>query len=522
MLKTFSVAFRLKNTYRKNSILYGLKSIPIIQKLLPVSLYGNPALGIFANIVSGIGELSSIFLWKAVYFTSIWFTTSLLSAESSRSFPHLLLFLTLIGGLLNTQMFDPSRDKYYAIVLMRMDAKRYTLTGYLYFLMKSLVGALPFSLLFGLLSGVDILTCLLIPIYIVEIKLCFAAHALIRYKRKSKLKNENAPEWPVWTAAALCFAAAVVPPALGYAANGTILCITAAIFLLPALLALRYILRFDRYQSIYRTLLNPDGFINKATMGAVQQVSMQKKISIDPTQTSHKSGYAYFNELFMKRHAKLLTRSAKRITAICLILFGVTIVACRIFPEMRSQMNAFTLTFLPYFLFIMYLINRGKIITQAMFLNCDHSMLTYRFYRQPKTIVALFVGRLKAIVLINLMPAVVIAVGLPVLLYVTGGTNQPLNYVLLFISILSMSVFFSVHNIVLYYLLQPYNVNLESKSAVYGMVNSLTYVVCYLAIGQRVPTLLFGTAITVFCLLYVAVAIFLAYRMAPKTFRLRT
>ncbi len=169
----------------------------------------------------------------------------------------------------------------------------------------------------------------------------------------------------------------------------------------------------------------------------------------------------------------------------------------------------------------MYLINRGKVITQAMFLNCDHSMLTYRFYRQPKAILTLFVERLKYVVAINLMPALVIAAGLPLLLYITGGTAQPLNYVVLFVSIIAMSVFFSVHNMVLYYLLQPYNVNLESKSATYGVVNWITYVICYSAIQFQLPTLAFGAAISAFCILYAVIAFILTYRLAPKTFKLR-
>ena len=84
-----------------------------------------------------------------------------------------------------------------------------------------------------------------------------------------------------------------------------------------------------------------------------------------------------------------------------------------------------------------------------------------------------------------------------------------------------MSVFFSVHNMVLYYLLQPYNVNLETKSATFGIVNWITYIVCYAAIQFRAPTLIFGIAISAFSIIYAVVAFIIAYRLAPKTFKLR-
>ena len=104
---------------------------------------------------------------------------------------------------------------------------------------------------------------------------------------------------------------------------------------------------------------------------------------------------------------------------------------------------------------------------------------------------------------------------------ITGGTADPINYILVFVSIIMMSLFFSVHYMVLYYLLQPYNLQLESRNAAYSLANAITYIVCYVAIGKRIPTLYFGTAMTVFSVIYIIVALLLVYRMAPKTFKLR-
>ena len=40
MLKTLKISFGMKNTYRVNTILYGLKQIPLVKELLPAELYG--------------------------------------------------------------------------------------------------------------------------------------------------------------------------------------------------------------------------------------------------------------------------------------------------------------------------------------------------------------------------------------------------------------------------------------------------------------------------------------------------
>ena len=122
---------------------------------------------------------------------------------------------------------------------------------------------------------------------------------------------------------------------------------------------------------------------------------------------------------------------------------------------------------------------------------------------------------------INLLPAVIIGSALPILLYLSGGTDNPLNYVVLLVSILCMSMFFSVHYLTIYYLLQPYNAGTEMKSGTYRLVLTVTYLVCFFLMQQRIPILLFGALAILFCVLYCIVACILVYKFAPRTFRIR-
>ena len=179
------------------------------------------------------------------------------------------------------------------------------------------------------------------------------------------------------------------------------------------------------------------------------------------------------------------------------------------------------LTWLPYFVFILYSINRGTGFTTALFMNCDHSLLTYSFYKQPAHILKLFRIRLREIVKSNLVPAAILGAGLALLLFVSGGTQDVLNYVVLIVSLPCMSIFFSVHYLTIYYLLQPYNAGTEIKSGTYRLIMMATYLVCFYLMRLKMPTLLFGIMTIVFCILYSVIACVLVYRYAPKTFRLR-
>lgn len=82
-------------------------------------------------------------------------------------------------------------------------------------------------------------------------------------------------------------------------------------------------------------------------------------------------------------------------------------------------------------------------------------------------------------------------------------------------------MFFSVHYLTLYYLLQPYNAGTELKGGTYMVVMWITYFVCYLLIQVNMSTVMFGIMAIVFCVLYCAVACVLVYRIAPKTFKIR-
>ena len=523
MLKTLRISFAMKNTYRVNGILHSLKQIPLLKRVLPDRLYQVRGLKIFANILSVLWEIVSIFLGKLLYFLTMVCGVGLLyeRAPAGLGFLHILLFLTLIGSYMNTSLFNPTRDKYYAMILLRMNARSYTLSNYGYALGKVVVGFLPFTILFGLDRGVPLWLCLLIPVCIAGAKVAVAADSLRDYEKHGYVRNENNLQKIAWLLTALLLALAYVPPAVGFVLP---LWASAALFLvwIPlGLLSLRRVVTFRYYREMNQELLAQiPGQMDKAR--AAVKTANEKNISADTSITSQKKGFEFLNDLFVKRHRKILWKSALRIAYVCLFLCCGAVLLMVIQPGTRADINEMVMTWLPYFAFIMYLINRGTGFTQALFMNCDHSLLTYSFYKRPGFVLRLFRIRLREIIKVNAVPALVIGCGLALILYVSGGTDNPLNYVVLVVTILAMSAFFSIHYLTVYYLLQPYTAGTEMKSGTYRIVMVLTYVVCYAMINVRMPILMFGAMCIAFCVAYSIVASILVYKFAPRTFRLRT
>ena len=95
-------------------------------------------------------------------------------------------------------------------------------------------------------------------------------------------------------------------------------------------------------------------------------------------------------------------------------------------------------------------------------------------------------------------------------------------YVITPISIIAMGIFFSVHYIFLYYVLQPFNEKLENKSATYGMCSGFTYLACFVLYDEKVNSLLFCPIMIGFTFLYVIVAFFVINKFGYKRFRLKS
>lgn len=520
MISTFFLSFRLKNAYRVNSILYSLKQLPIIKRILPEKLYGVRGLKILGNIISAIWEFIMIFLGKFLYVAfMIAAMLGIYQTNSAATFLHIFFFLTICGGLMNTYLFDPTKDKYYAMFLMNMDAKEYTISNYLYQMIKVLIGFLPFTCFYGMSVGLPLWIMILCPIFVMMVKTFINSLSLIDFKRTKKVKNENLPTSVVWILLLVLLVCAYALPYISIVMPTWLFLIFFGLSLGLGIFGFYQIFHFPYYRFLYKQLLTNVPLVIDQT--SIRRDASLSQIELDTSLNSTKEGFSYFHELFVKRHRKILTKAIKKQT---IVLVGIAIVMSflvKVNASVASTTNHLMLVFLPYFVFIMYMLNRGTTLTQAMFMNCDHAMLSYRIYRKPNVILGLFKERLKTLIGLNLIPATVIGFTLALLLFLSGGTSNVYNYFVLFFSILAMSVFFSVHYLVMYYLLQPYNVHTEMKSSTYSVVQGVTYFVCYYMMQLRLPTFYFGLSVTAFCILYSLLSLWFAYRLAPKTFKLR-
>ena len=139
MVKTFRQFFRVRCTYRANSILYALKQIPLLKKLIPQEAYSVPVLKVLAVIAFAIWEIGVTFVTKAAYLGLIITLPACSIADmfdlriaAQQIFLHIFVLLTIAGGLINNKLLNGTKLAYYTISMLRMDAKRLTLSDFAY------------------------------------------------------------------------------------------------------------------------------------------------------------------------------------------------------------------------------------------------------------------------------------------------------------------------------------------------------------------------------------------------------
>ena len=73
----------------------------------------------------------------------------------------------------------------------------------------------------------------------------------------------------------------------------------------------------------------------------------------------------------------------------------------------------------------------------------------------------------------------------------------------------------------MYYLMQPYNLQSEIVDSKYKLVYFLTYLVVFYTFDMKLPTLYYGLFVILFTVIYILVSLYLVYKYADKTFKIK-
>ncbi|MFV0255252.1 MAG: hypothetical protein ACK5G7_03900 [Erysipelotrichaceae bacterium] len=522
MFRLISINIKLRVSYTINVFLFGLKKIPLLGKYLPTKLYSIKNFKVFGYVINVLWEIISVFLGKFLYFlTFVFIPMSLLELSGSATDISLtiLFFLLLIGAMSRNNMFSADNPKYYAISLMRMSAKSSALFTYFYNFVKDIVGVVLFIVIFGFYTSITV------PLaYVfagIGAKLLVSNIKIILHQRKV-INLANPTTFPfLLTIYLVLFLSAYLLVFLNYTIPVVIVYLIWAIFILFGLLSIYPIIKFDKYHFIYHRILS-NYIQQQIAVYNLDQLYADRMIDITDKTKSKKFGFQKLHDLFVKRHRKILWRSTKITSAICLI--AVAFISCAALIIPKEVVGALP-TFFAYIGLIMGICNKSERYIQALFMNCDNSLLTFSLFRNKDNLRKLFLIRLKTILMINTPVAIIIGSGFVLISIIA---NIMLNnfwfsevYLIYFITPILFSIVLSNFHLTIYYLLQPFYVDTEKTSVSNILIVASIYPLLYLLIGLITPSFIFLIILTCLILVILVICYLLIYYFAHKTFRIK-
>lgn len=532
MIKCFVTTYRIRLSTAVNRWIYYLRKIPLIKHLFPVSLYHKTGLkGGLSAVMIVYAVLSELF--KKSFYVVVLFGLVVASvpADGSRlaAFLQLFLFFSVIGGSMNNLMMFQTDDlRRMFLKVMRFDSslyiRTYVFSEYLMYAVFMLPGMMIAILLF---NGNPLLAPALIS-------LALGTHTVIDYlQMKWFEKRQSLPfikhNIKIISVSCLVFIVGFLLIMQGWILQPLVtisyigyfgILITAVVFV-----------KINRYPyfseasqlsiSYYNQMISAAGTEGNATF---QDVVIRDKdiaeMSSDRNAFANRRGYDYLNAVFFHRQKRIFFRPVRN-RLLILTVFALFIIVLGKMIGISDKAAASLNSLFPGLVFIMYIMNIGVRATRSLFYNCDASLLQYSFYRRKAAVLKNFTIRLRHLVTYNMIPAAVLCIYLTVGVLVLNMPISSVDMTISIITILLLSVLFSVHYLFLYYVFQPFTKDYNEKNPFYTILNNAMYIVCLTVMNLHVEIANFVIYVFLFTIAYILIALFCVYRFAPKTFRIK-
>lgn len=540
MINSLKQITRMQAALWVNAFCFYFKRLWLIGKLMPDSIYSGYRLKKVLGVAAVVVRQLIGFCTKPLYLLCFVGLPLLFLPESSplkgQEFAlmvHILFFLNcLLGSFGDSHVFAVTRDKLTFVKYLHMSARSYTQGSFVFKYLPFFLFYLPWLLISARLLGGTLLQGTLLWLLLLAFRLMGEAFQLLFFARTGKVLSRSMIYQ--WVMIATGLLGAYLPLLLG--GTGPLAAVLlhpfcALLYMVLGGVSLWYIFAgYSGYEGPFRRCVDPD-FLFSSLMKASGSASF-KEVEVKETDLAVSAaktaglknlhGYAYLNALFFARHKRQLIKPLYyRLAFVGLILAAALALLFTNRPVAVALSQNLTASLLPSSVFIMYCMTIADKACRSMFYNCDKDMLHFSYYRQPGVILKNFQIRLVRVMLYNGVVAGALCLSAVVFCLLCGTSVFSLDLLLFCVTLFLLSALFTAHHLCLYYIFQPYSENLQVKNPFYSVINIIIYILCCFCLQIEAGGSAFTLSVLGFTVLYIAAALVLVYRFAPKTFRVK-
>ncbi|MGQ8872157.1 hypothetical protein [Paenibacillus sp. TSA_86.1] len=538
IFSTISRMWQLQVITLVNRLIYFMQRLPVVGILIRDQTYAafrtKRILGAVAVILMfGAGLLESLLYFWGMLALPVLLWTEDHSTDRLALLLHMYFCISgLMGGITSAKVLESNKMKYTATRLMRIVPTRFMRAVLLHrYTTFILYQGISFSLVSVYFNFSIVHALLVVGIITLWRVLCELFHLAVFQRMGIVLVQKT---WVMSLTMFIALTLAYLPltpwgiPLFGARIldQGWIM----TLIMLSGAVAGYVLLKHTDYSAAVRAVTNcADPLLNTEIMLADLQQRMiqskdkdQSEISSSIPYVSEQSisspkGYKQIHQLFVTRHVHLLRAPFRRRLIAILIIGLVFSLLAFIFNDHISL--DYIARFSPLLILVMLNLTVGSQICKVLFFHCDRPLMRYAFYRKHSKMH--FLLRFKSLLSMNLQLGLLSAAVMSVpILILTEGRNSG-SLLAIWILIITLAVFFSLHHLLLYYVFQPYTTELETNNPLFTIANSLTSL--GIVIGMFLgPTLwVLSAALIVLTVGYLFSAIPLVSKYAPNHFRVK-
>jgi len=518
--------FKIKSTTNFNSFVYHFKQIPILKKLVSKDVYKSKVQRIVWNVIRYVVKNVWYLMRQLMYFFMIGFALQLIrylgtvdvtSDKFVQSYEMLFLVMSVIFGSLFKNVTSSTIDKYYIVRVMKADCREFLRYEFLSIYLYKLLFMVPLMLVMGSITNTPLnITAMMIGAWIASrVFGCYFELLLSKFKKETLITNVLYVLAFFGTVGAIVLILLERAPFISWE-------IVLGFYIILAIGIRLYVNKSFDYYAFGNKRFALSQIIDAKAIAIKQQkniVRMSDKDFKVSNRIYHKKGFDFFNALFVQRHRRLLLKPILY-TSVAIILGIVIMLVVGYFaPYIVAEFGRGMINSLGGFFFLLYFVNRGERYANALFFNCDVSMLRYSFYRTSKNILVNFWIRFRTLVVLNMIPTVLLVIFTLILFSFSGIAIS--DIIMFVVAILEVSLLYSIHYLFMYTMFQPYTENMEQKSHVVSITNGIVYMIIWQFNNMSLPVMETFVVVTIVTIIYASFGSWAIFKFAPKRFRLR-
>ena len=428
-----------------------------------------------------------------------------------------VVMVCFCGSINNSAIFDVNEEAYAAL----REAK---CSPYDYFRMvvlrKSITELISFWSVFTIF-GMNFFKAFYLTIVIIGSRFAGEAFNILLFRATRKPFSAHKGAGIVLMLVSL-FAAYFVPYLRGHV-PGAYELIFDTIWLMVILTAfavlIYYVWNYSGYPKIAARIFRKSALEDESGQEFISEVYDGPALSAEDIEEYNLESYKEINREFFARNRSAIAGAIEFRIVFSAAAFAAALIAVlNGYNDAVYKVISYSMSVM---VFVMCVFSNSFRLCKAFFYQCDCELLKNESYRRRNDILENFFIRLKYLLVIDLIPAVFLSAAYAAAGMIAGKDGSGHIVAAVCIGIILLSCFFTVFQLGLYYIIQPYKSDIKKGNTVYTVINIGMYIACALFIYIDSTTVFFSFCAGLALAVVTAAAVTLVSQLGYKTFRLK-